>query len=53
MPWLVRKIAQNKWLNPEDLPHDAVGADAITADLRTGHDRLSLWTCVDKPKQPK
>lgn len=47
MPWLVRKIAQRKWLNPEGLPEDAVGADAITGDLRTGQNRLSLWTCDD------
>lgn len=45
MGWLVRKIAKKKWLEPDDLPDDGVGADAITADLRTGGNRLSLWTC--------
>ncbi|MGO9122738.1 MAG: hypothetical protein ACLQPD_34615, partial [Desulfomonilaceae bacterium] len=47
MDWLVRKIARKKWLEPEDLPNESIGADAITADLRTGGNRLSLWTCVD------
>jgi hypothetical protein len=47
MGWLVRKISKRKWEQPEGLPTSAVGADAITADLRTRGNRLSLWECND------
>jgi hypothetical protein len=41
MSYLVRKIAPAKWSNTKSL--EALSADALTADLRTTNNTLSLW----------
>jgi hypothetical protein len=41
MSYLVRKIAPAKWLNVQSL--ETLSADALTADLRTANNTLSLW----------
>jgi hypothetical protein len=45
MPYFVRKISMVKWIPEENIadnPFD-VSADAITADLRTKSNTLSVW----------
>jgi hypothetical protein len=41
MTYLVRKIAPAKWSGVQSL--EALSADALTADLRTAGNTLSLW----------
>jgi hypothetical protein len=41
MSFLVRKIAPAKWSGTQSL--EALSADALTADLRTTNNTLSLW----------
>jgi hypothetical protein len=41
MSYLVRKIAPAKWSSAQSL--EALSADALTADLRTTNNTLSLW----------
>ena len=43
--FLARKISQPKWEPREDLADGEISADAITADLRTKENKLSLWRC--------
>ena len=46
--FLARKITHAKWKRQDLLPHltpDEISADAVTADLRTREDSLSLWRC--------
>ena len=46
--FLARKITHAKWKRQDLLPHltpDEISADAVTADLRTSEDSLSLWRC--------
>ena len=40
---LVRKINQAKWRSTRGLMSGETPADAVTADLRTSDNRLSLW----------
>ncbi len=47
MVWVVRKISQAKWLEQETLEPGAIAADAVTTDLRTNSNGLSLWICED------
>lgn len=44
---LARKIAIAKWENLQDSKLSNIWADAITTDLRTRSNRLSLWQCSD------
>jgi hypothetical protein len=46
MGYLVRKIAPAKWSNVQSL--EALSADALTADLRTTNNTLSLWEIDNK-----
>jgi len=52
MIYVARKISKAKWeLKPEfisELSKEAIPADAITADLRTQRNRLSLWKFEDE-----
>ena len=43
--FLARKISRSKWNAQIDLGKDEISADAITGDLRTQGNRLSLWRC--------
>ncbi|HEC31519.1 MAG: hypothetical protein DRG59_06000 [Deltaproteobacteria bacterium] len=43
MTYLVRKISRAKWEPREELGIDAISADAVTSDLRTSGNCLSLW----------
>ena len=45
--YLARKISRAKWDPKEDLADGEIAADAVTADLRTNGNRLSLWRCGD------
>ncbi|MFH0821581.1 MAG: hypothetical protein V2B18_02430 [Pseudomonadota bacterium] len=47
MVWVVRKIKRSVWLEKEDLGRDAIGASAVTGDLRCKNNALSLWVCED------
>jgi hypothetical protein len=48
MSYLVRKIAPAKWLGTQSL--EALSADALTADLRTINNTLSLWEIDSEDK---
>jgi hypothetical protein len=41
MSWLVRKISRAKW--EASIGSKKISADAVTGDLRTKNDELSLW----------
>lgn len=43
--YLARKVTLSKWEANEDLVEGEISADAITADLRTRDNALSLWQC--------
>ena len=43
MAYLVRKITRAKWTSLDDA---SVPADAVTVDLRTSGNKLSLWKCT-------
>ena len=45
--FLARKISRAKWDPKDDLADGEIAADAVTADLRTNGNRLSLWRCGD------
>ena len=45
MPVLARKITPAKWKRSTELGEDEVGADAVTADLKTTANTLSFWRC--------
>jgi hypothetical protein len=45
MGWLVRKISRAKWEPKPELEPTFIAADAVTIDLRTSNNRLSLWEC--------
>ncbi len=45
--YLVRKVTRAKWERTEQLDDDEIPADAVTADLRTTNNALSLWSCAD------
>ena len=51
MPYFVRKIARAKWSNESitDNPFD-IPADAITLDLKTFTNTLSVWEVTDEGK---
>jgi hypothetical protein len=53
MDWLVRKISQAKWRHQSGLELGAIAADAVTTDLRTQSNGLSLWACEDPSDQAK
>lgn len=44
--YLVRKIAIKKW-DSSSSGADKISADAVTGDLRTSGNSLSLWCCQD------
>ena len=43
--FLARKISRPKWDQHPDLAEGALRADAVTADLRTVDNELSVWRC--------
>lgn len=43
--FLARKITRAKWLQGPRLGRGEIGADAVTADLRTSGNALSFWRC--------
>ena len=45
--FLARKISFPKWETHPDLSAGEIQADAITADLRTFGNKLSVWRCGD------
>ncbi len=45
MDHLARKINKSKWEPLESMQPEAVGADALTACLRTTGNDLSVWDC--------
>jgi len=45
MTYLARKITRAKWARKDGLDGTAIPADAVTADLRTSSNNLSLWKC--------
>jgi len=45
MTYAVRKISRPKWEVKTELGPDSIQADAITSDLRTKGNSLSLWEC--------
>lgn len=48
--YLARKVTLRKWDASQDLAEGEISADAITADLRTRDNALSLWQC-ESPSQ--
>ncbi|MBI4717396.1 MAG: hypothetical protein HY763_06300 [Planctomycetes bacterium] len=48
MNMLARKISRAKWERKPHLAPNEIGADAITACLRTSGDALSWWRCADE-----
>lgn len=42
---LARKISRAKWDERDDLGAGEIAADAVTGDLRTSGNALSLWLC--------
>ena len=46
--FLARKVSLPKWETHPDLSEGEIQADAITADLRTFDNRLSVWCCGDE-----
>ena len=46
--FLARKISFPKWNTHQDLAEGELQADAITADLRTADNALSVWCCGDE-----
>ena len=42
---MARKISLSKWKESGGLPEGKIQADAVTADLRTGDNKLSFWNC--------
>jgi len=51
MSFLARKITRPKWDSSPGMDQGAVGADAVTADLRTQNNALSLWEFSDAEKE--
>lgn len=51
--FVCRKISRAKWLEPVGIPAGAIGADAVTADLKTTRNALSVWTCPVNPHDPR
>lgn len=49
--FLVRKISRSKWPTGEQVSVEQFRADAITVDLRTHEDTLSLWKCESDGNQ--
>jgi len=47
MGYMVRKISRAKWDLKSGLSGDFISADAVTSDLRTSNNCLSLWFCND------
>ena len=47
MEYVVRKISRAKWDLKSGLSEDFISADAVTSDLRTSNNCLSLWFCND------
>jgi hypothetical protein len=49
--WLVRRINIAKWdnshHNQEGIEGDAIGSSAVTGNLRTENNNLSVWICHD------
>lgn len=48
--FLARKISRSKWDAQGEPGQGEISADAITGDLRTQGNRLSLWRCSTKKK---
>ena len=51
--FLARKISRPKWNQHPDLAEGELRADAVTADLRTGDNTLSVWRCGDNEATEK
>ena len=51
--FLARKISFPKWKQRPDLAEGELRADAVTADLRTVDDALSVWQCGDNEATEK
>ena len=49
--YLLRKISRAKWGQSPVLPDIEYQADAITGDLRTSSNRLSLWKCETRTEK--
>lgn len=50
--YLVRKIDRKKWEPNPGLQQNEISADAVTANLKTTENKLSLWKCeVAEPKE--
>ena len=45
MAYLARKISRAKWDRGDGMAASAIPADAVTADLRTAGNKLSMWRC--------
>ena len=45
--FLARKITRAKWEPKQGFAHGEIPADAVTVDLRTHGNSLSLWQCGD------
>lgn len=50
MPFLARKVSLAKWQPNSDLAKEEISADAVTSDLRTLGNTLSLWACSSAEK---
>lgn len=46
MKYLVRKVSRAKWEIKAELPSGSIAADAVTTDLKTQGNELSLWFCA-------
>ena len=51
--FLARKISRSKWRPHQDLAKCELQADAITGDLRTVGNALSVWRCGDEEPTKK
>ena len=51
--FLARKISLPKWKQHPDLAEGELRADAVTADLRTVDNALSVWQCGDNEATEK
>ena len=51
--FLARKISRSKWRPHQDLAQWELQADAITGDLRTVGNALSVWHCGDEDAAEK
>lgn len=51
MPVLARKITRAKWDPRAELAQSEIGADAVTGDLKTSSNALSVWRCESSDKE--